>query len=64
MMKRHARLRRLERAFRHGCLSSEAELDAAIEAELNKLEPLERERIVQEFLREEGLSPCGNHREL
>ena len=31
----HARLRRLERAFRHGCFSSAAELDAAIEAELN-----------------------------
>jgi hypothetical protein len=52
----HARLRRLERAFRKGCFSSEAELDALIEAELNKLEPGERERILLGFLREEGLS--------
>jgi len=63
-MNRHGRLRRLERAFRQGCLSSEAELDAAIEAELNKQEPGQRERILLEFLREEGLSLCCNHREL
>jgi hypothetical protein len=58
MMNRHARLRRLERACRKGCFSSESELDAAIEAELNKLEPRERERILLEFVREEGL-PAG-----
>jgi hypothetical protein len=54
-MNRHARLRRLERAF-FGGDASETELDAAIEAELDKLEPEERERFLLEFLREEGLT--------
>jgi hypothetical protein len=34
-------------------------LDAAIEAELNKLEPEQRECFLQEFQREEGLTLGG-----
>lgn len=55
-MNRHSRLRRLERAF-FGGFASEAALDAAIDAELNKLEPEERERFLLEFMRDEGLTP-------
>ena len=48
------RIRRLERALSRG-FTSQADLDAAIEAELNKMEPEERERFWHEFLREQGL---------
>jgi hypothetical protein len=34
--------------------SSEAELDAAIEAELAKMDPEEAERVIREFAAEEG----------
>jgi hypothetical protein len=44
----------LERAFLGD--ASDAELDAAIEAELAKLAPEERERFLQEFLRVEELT--------
>jgi hypothetical protein len=53
-MNLHARLRRLERAFLGD--ASDAELDAAIEAELAKMESEERERFLLEFMRDEGLT--------
>ncbi|HEY7425615.1 MAG TPA: hypothetical protein VH682_15390 [Gemmataceae bacterium] len=53
-MKLHARLRRLERVFLGD--ASDAELEAALEAELDKMEPGERERFLLEILREEELT--------
>ena len=54
-MNRQSRLRRLEREL-FGGFASEAELDDAIEKELDKLDAEEAERFLQEFARAEGLT--------
>jgi hypothetical protein len=56
-MSHRARVNRLQRQLLGGFASIE-ELDAAIEAELERVEPEEAERLLREFMDSEGLPAC------
>jgi hypothetical protein len=56
-MSHRARVNRLQRELL-GRFASVEELDAAIEAELERVGPEEAERLLREFMASEGLSLC------